>query len=141
MIKVYFDGACTPNPGGIVSYGAAIFDESKLIYEISKLIDIPKEKATNNVAEYIACIAGLNYCLDKKLEHEEILFLGDSQLIINQLAGLWKIKDGAYTEYAVKALFKSKLFKNITFQWIPREENSHANALSQKPLSRKNAIS
>lgn len=51
MIKVFFDGSCFPNPGGIITYGAVIFKNEKIIYEISKKLNTSNDFSTNNSAD------------------------------------------------------------------------------------------
>ncbi|HTC22453.1 MAG TPA: ribonuclease HI family protein, partial [bacterium] len=84
--QIYSDGACRGNPGpsGI---GAVILDnKGKTVHEISKFIG----NTTNNVAEYEALLEALDYCVKKKLSPVEIL--ADSQLMIRQLSGQYKVK-------------------------------------------------
>jgi ribonuclease HI len=132
MIKVFFDGSCIPNPGGVISYGAVIKQHEKIIYEISKKINIPSINSTNNVAEYCACIAALKYLIFKSLNTYEIYVFGDSKLVINQMAGIWEIGEGKYTKYADIAKDLLFQFSNIHFEWISRERNHHADSLARK---------
>lgn len=132
MIEVYFDGACTPNPNGIVSYGAVIIQDKKLLYTISQKANISSDKTSNNVAEYCGCIAALKYLLSRNLEKEKVIFYGDSKLVIEQMTGKWQVGDGLYVEYAIRARFDAHLFKDISFVWIPREQNTEADLLSRK---------
>ncbi len=134
MIKVYFDGACTPNPGGIISYGAVIIRHEEVIYEISQKGKIHPEKATNNVAEYCSLIAAMKYLIFKDLQFEEIYFFGDSLLVINQMKGLWEIKDGKYKGYAEISRDIARHFSDAHFEWIPRERNERADLLSRRAL-------
>jgi ribonuclease HI len=132
MIKVFFDGSCIPNPGGIISYGAVIKQHEKIIYEISKRFNIPSIDSTNNVAEYCACIASLKYLIHKSLNTHEIYAFGDSKLVINQMSGQWEIGEGKYAKYADMAKELLFQFPNIHFEWIPRELNHHADSLARK---------
>lgn len=133
MIKVYFDGSCTPNPGGVISYGAVIIRHEEIIYEISKKVNIPEKYSSNNTAEYCGCIAAMKYLVAKDYNHEEIYFFGDSALVINQLLGKWEIKEGRYTEYAEIARdIANNHFSNLMFEWIPREQNTKADLLARK---------
>jgi ribonuclease HI len=58
---------------------------------------------SNNLAEYAALIAVLRHLIDAELQQECIVVIGDSQLVINQMFGSWKIKRGCYVELAHEA--------------------------------------
>lgn len=131
MIKVFFDGGCFPNPGGVVTYGAVIKRHEEIIYEISKKANISPDISTNNVAEYCAVIASMKYLLYIGAQKEEIYFFGDSKLVINQLSHKWEIGDGKYTPYAMQALMLATRFTDKYFEWIPRKENSYADQLAR----------
>ena len=139
MIKVYFDGACEPiNPGGTASYGVIIFQGDKKIWEhsnIVKFMEGGEHKTSNNVAEYKGLIAALDFLMGKQLNIEEIIFYGDSSLVINQMFGEWKIKKGLYTRYAKEAkVLLRNMFPKAKGQWIPREKNNIADKLSKDIL-------
>ena len=123
------DGGSRGNPG-IAGSGACVIDADtgEVVLEISKFIGI----ATNNVAEYLALVAGLEgaYSLNSEAR---ILVRMDSKLVIEQMAGRWKIKHpdmqqlGARVQNLVAG-------KPVRWQWIPREENSRADALANKAM-------
>ena len=95
--KCYFDGACEPiNPGGAIGAGIYIVG-SRRTYKDKYFIPCKPEN-TNNVAEYIALIKVLEFMANKSGCRIEIF--GDSMLVIMQMTGRWKIKHGAYKEYA-----------------------------------------
>jgi ribonuclease HI len=123
MITVYFDGACEPkNPGGTASYGFIIQQDGKEIYREGKIV-CSGAGASNNVAEYQGLINALRWLYAHKFQHNEIDCLGDSQLVINQMGGLWNINKGIYVEHALTCKKAITYFSNITFKWIPREQN------------------
>jgi ribonuclease HI len=135
----YFDGACEPtNPGGVESYGAVIFENGEKIWEESGLVarnDRQEHETTNNVAEYCGLLAILEYLLEKGRNHERIEIRGDSKLVIHQMFGKWKIREGVYVPYALEAKELLVLhFQFTTGRWIRREENSLADELSKRPL-------
>src|SRR5260370_24804316 len=96
----YFDGACEPiNPGGTAAFGAAGFVKRQKVWECSRLFvpELGKETATSsNVAEYAGFISILEYLIDAKMNAQPILILGDSNLVIQQMFGSWKITAGYY---------------------------------------------
>jgi len=135
MIEVYFDGACAPNPYGRIGYGAIIFNDGKIVYEISKEYKCGSDvKTTNNMAEYCAAYAALKYLIYKNWQQLPIIFRGDSQLVINQLSGKWQIGKGAYTDIACRTKDLIQHFSRIQFEWLPREFNGLADKLSWKAI-------
>src|SRR5438477_1753300 len=140
MYTAYFDGACEPiNPGGTASYGAVIFRDGKRIWECSEIYKPEpghQRETSNNVAEYAALIAVLEWFADHELFDAEIQIYGDSKLVIEQLFGNWKIKGGFYASLARRARELIRRFSNIRGQHIPRERNGIADELSKAALKR-----
>lgn len=138
MIKAYFDGACEPkNPGGTASFGAVIFKDEKRIKEISQIFypEKGKEKMTsNNVAEYSGFLSILEYLKDNNLHEEKIHIFGDSNLVVQQMKGNWRMIKGYYIPVAEKAKRLFTKFPNTTLHWIPREQNGIADKLSKAKL-------
>ena len=129
FLIVEADGGSRGNPGA-AGYGAVVRDgkTGELLCEIAETIGV----ATNNVAEYSGLIAGL------AAAHEidptaEITVRMDSKLVIEQMSGRWQIKHPDMRELALKArnIHERAL---ITYEWIPRDQNSHADALANKAL-------
>jgi ribonuclease HI len=138
MIEAYFDGCCEPvNPGGTASFGAVIFKSAAQVWSCSRLF-YPKagreRETSNNVAEYSGFIAILEYCLEQGWAGEKILIRGDSNLVIQQCFGTWKIRKGYYVPLAHKAIKLLRKFRRVTGEWIPREKNSIADELSKAEL-------
>ena len=135
VYTAYFDGSCGPmNPGGTAAYGAVIMREGQPIWECSKLFHPEKGKereTSNNLAEYCGLIAILEHLIDLGAQQEPIMVYGDSELVIYQMFGHKKIKSGIYVPYALKAKELCQLFSNLSGQWIPREQNTVADALSK----------
>ncbi len=126
------DGGSRGNPGPAGS-GACVIDadSGEVILEISKFIGT----ATNNVAEYFALVSGLEGAYELNPE-ARILVRMDSKLVIEQMAGRWKIK---HPDMQILGARVQKLVtgKQIRWQWIPREENSRADALANKAMDEK----
>jgi ribonuclease HI len=140
---LYFDGACWPNPGLSGSFGYHLHHNGELIASVSGIVQELGEKS-NNCAEYAGLCAGLKDYLDRKpsiITHLNVY--GDSQLVIKQMSGRWKIKDNnvLYTPYARRAqeVCKQirKLGTKIIFTWIPREHNEEADRLSKLHMEEK----
>ena len=125
--QIYSDGASRGNPGpsGI---GAVILKDSEVVHEIAKYIGT----TTNNVAEYEALLAALDYCVRKKLSPVEIL--ADSQLMIRQLTGHYKVKHPNIIPLYQKAKEYLAHLDVTGFKHVPREENKHADRLSNQGI-------
>ena len=87
-------------------------------------------QATNNEVEYEALFKGLE--LAKSVEAKSILVLGDSQLIMGQINGMYEAKEGRMKKYLEKVLRLVKKFKEANFVQIPREENVEADTLAKE---------
>jgi probable phosphoglycerate mutase len=126
-INVYSDGS--HSCGGKQTKSAVV------IYNGQEIIDTMTSIGNagwSDVAEYRAILLGLKRLLDLGYQHESIQWYNDSEFVMNQMQGTWKIRFGkAYTELALEAKQLLKQFSNITFTWIPREENQEADALSK----------
>jgi probable phosphoglycerate mutase len=121
------DGGSRGNPGP-AAYGATVSENGKVLAELFDTIGI----ASNNVAEYSGLIAGLEKA--HELDPESTIHVKmDSKLVVEQMSGRWQIKHPNMRELARKARGIHKM-ELITFQWIPREENSHADRLANKAL-------
>lgn len=123
------DGASRGNPGH-ASYGTVVrnMNTGDVVVELGAVLG----HATNNVAEYNGLIAGLEAvaALDKNAIVEVRM---DSKLVVEQMSGRWKIKSPDMRELAMKA--RDILpFGNVTYTWIPREDNKHADALANEAL-------
>jgi ribonuclease HI len=128
---IYTDGASRGNPGP-ASVGVVLFSGSgKKISEVSKYIG----EATNNIAEYLAVIYGLQEaCLYKA---GKVLIKTDSQLVARQLKGEYKVRDVKMRLFFDIAKDLFRFFDKIEIKEIPREENSLADFLANKALDDK----
>ena len=125
---LYADGAARGNPGPAVA-GAVLLDgDGHVVAQLTK----PLGTATNNVAEYTALIIGLEEAKRRGVDDIDVRM--DSLLVVQQMRGLWKIKHPNMKPLALRAgaLFAS--FKTRTIAHVPREENTIADALSNKAV-------
>ncbi|KAA3488362.1 RNA-directed DNA polymerase (Reverse transcriptase), Ribonuclease H [Gossypium australe] len=83
---------------------------------------------TNNMAEYEACIMGLCAAIEWKIRVLEVY--GDSALVIYQLKGEWETRDPKLVNYQKIVLGLIKEFDNVTFSYLPRDENQMADVLA-----------
>jgi len=128
---LYTDGASRGNPGP-ASIGAVLYSwaESEPLVEVSTVSETIGE-ATNNVAEYKAVIAGLEMA---HTHQPEFLWLrADSQLLIRQLAGRYRVRNAALVELHRRA---RALLDEIPHQLehVPRQENTVADRLANLAL-------
>jgi ribonuclease HI len=134
-ITCFFDGACEPkNPGGEMGAGAYITGEN--IGFVKNEYFAARPENTNNVAEYLALIMILKKLADKRKCRIEIF--GDSKLVVEQMNENWKIKRGAYKDYAIQALsLLNALRQNnkVCIDWVCRENNKIADELSKLAIT------
>jgi ribonuclease HI len=127
MWKAWFDGAADPNPGP-AGIGALLRGPKGEKFEIAEAIG----HGTNNEAEYRALIAVLT--LAEAQGVQEISVFGDSKLVVNQVAGSWACNAANLQGYCQQARALIGKFKRATIDWVPREKNTEADALSKKAL-------
>jgi ribonuclease HI len=133
-VEVYFDGLCLPrNPGGIACYAYLIFKDGKEIRRDFGLAAEPlSEYASNNVAEYTALIKALEWLAGNGYRSHRVEVKGDSELVVKQMAGEYRIKNKNIVPLFQKAAVLRKEFAEISITWVPREKNKQADRLSEK---------
>jgi len=133
-VHVHFDGACQPpRGGGVATFGFTI-EGVGLDYEECGLATRPySERATNNVAEYVAAIRALEW-LRSRGYRGEVVLSGDSQLVIRQVRGEYEVRKEHLKAYHSRLLQLVAEFRAVRFEWIPRQENARADALSKSAL-------
>lgn len=138
MIIAFFDGVCEPcNPGGHGAYGIYIIRDDGCRITSGAYIGFGKD-ISNNVAEYEGFIRILELILGWKKNKGVVLIYGDSKLVIEQMSGCWRIKQGIYLPFAYQAQQLVKKFPKIELRWIPRESNSVCDKLAKDVLRKKN---
>ena len=134
ILKVFTDGGSKGNPG-IASIGGVFYIESKKIFQFNQSIGI----ATNNDAEYKALIYALEEIKKQKeklindFQIKKIEFYSDSRLLVNQVNGFFKVKNGKIKEYILKIkILEQEINLPIFYHQIPREKNKEADRLVNK---------
>ncbi len=126
LTKIYCDGGARGNPGPAAA-AFVVEKEEKIIFRGTKFLG----KATNNAAEYQAVIIAFEW-LSKNLEkiNEEILFILDSELVVKQLKGIFKVKNENLRNFffTIKEM-ESKINLKISYTSVPREKNKLADFL------------
>ena len=147
---VHTDGGARGNPGP-AAVGVVIEEETRRKRQETGKTETLKEiaafgkrigKTTNNVAEYLAVIEALQYLKiqnpKSKIQKGETLvvhFFLDSVLVVNQLNGVFKIKDARLRELLATArILEQEIGGTIQYNSIPREQNTRADAFVNKAL-------
>lgn len=131
--QLFTDAGSRGNPGN-AAYGVFIYDNNNKLIDFSgKYIGI----LTNNQAEFIGLIAGLELGLKNKIT--EIDCYSDSNLMVNQVNGLFKIKDVLLRKRVEQIKVLMKKYKSITLTHIGREKNSVADKMVNIILDAKEA--
>jgi ribonuclease HI len=131
-LLIYTDGGARGNPGP-AAIGVAIYELGRPgdpIKTLGKVLGT----TTNNEAEYKAVIAALEEA--KLLKAETLEFLLDSELVVKQLSGKYKIRQPRLADLAMDAFRLMNSFKSVTFKHIPREKNKLADQLVNDALDK-----
>ena len=139
-IEVYFDGLCQPvNPCGIACYAFVIRRDDRTIHSDYGIAAEPFSKdATNNVAEYTALAKALEWLIANGLNNSgRVEVKGDSQLVVKQLRGEYKIKSQRIIPlYRQVLLLQSRFPDGVEIRWVPREENKEADSLTNRAYNK-----
>ncbi|MEV4530651.1 bifunctional RNase H/acid phosphatase [Streptosporangium sp. NPDC049304] len=124
------DGGSRGNPGP-AGYGAVVKDaaDGQALVETAESIGTQ----TNNVAEYRGLIAGLTSLLALAGDGAKVEVRMDSKLVIEQMAGRWKIKNEGLRPLALEAAALARRLR-VTWRWIPREKNKDADRLANEAM-------
>ncbi len=127
-VLIEADGGSRGNPGP-AAYGAVLKDAAtgEVIAEDGSTIGV----ATNNVAEYSGLIAGLRLA-EEFAPDATVEVRMDSKLVVEQMAGRWKIKHPAMRPLAAEATRLAP--PGTTYTWVPRDRNGHADRLANEAL-------
>ncbi len=131
LLNIYTDGGARGNPGP-AAIGVVIKDtNNKILHQFGHTIG----PATNNLAEYQAVVAALEYLITNKHKPGSINFFLDSRLVVNQLNGLWKVKDSNLRQKVIIIRqLEGTLNTSIKYTAIPREQNFEPDALLNQAL-------
>ena len=127
FIEMYADGASRSNPGP-AGIGVVIYKNGEELFTISEYIGTK----TNNEAEYLALLKGLDYLIEQD-EQFANCFL-DSKLVVEQAKGNFRVK--AENLIPLNQQLKSSInkFNEINFFHVPREKNKRADELANKGI-------
>jgi broad specificity phosphatase PhoE/ribonuclease HI len=130
-VVVEADGGSRGNPGP-AGYGAVVFDadSGEVLAERHESLGVE----TNNVAEYRGLIAGLQAARELGARHVAVRM--DSKLVIEQMKGSWQVKHPGLKPLNREATQLRQSLGEVTFEWIPRERNKHADRLANQAMDR-----
>ena len=129
---LFTDGASRGNPGPAAAGIILKDEEGQTILEGSQFLG----RMTNNEAEYRALLFGLNKARGQ-VRGGELVILMDSELVISQLRGVYKIKASHLRDLLMKVKVKERAFPKVFYRLIPREKNAQADALANEALDKR----
>jgi ribonuclease HI len=126
-LVVAIDGASRGNPGA-AAIGVVVLSGGTPVREIGEAIGV----ATNNIAEYRAFLRGLREA--ERLGARSVRVQSDSELLVRQLAGQYKVRSDAIAPLHREARARMRRFETVEVVHVPREENAAADALANRAL-------
>ena len=135
LLQINTDGGSRNNPGP-AAIGVYATSENKEVFSISEYLGI----ATNNEAEYQGVIFALNYLKDNNVHASSVTFVLDSELIVKQITGVYKVKQEHLQTLKTKVLVliseltEKEQIKKISFVNVLREKNKEADRLVNQAL-------
>ncbi len=127
-VTIFTDGACRGNPGP-ASVGIYVIDaKEKVVLEYGECIGTD----TNNYAEYMAAIRAVEFAVTNKVKN--LTLKSDSQLLIKQLIGEYKVKAANLIPLQKKCLSLARQIAKVEFVHVRREFNREADELANRAL-------
>jgi ribonuclease HI len=127
-VIVNVDGGSRGNPGPAAIAAVATDPSGEVLAERSETIG----EATNNVAEYRALLLGID--LAKQLGADEVEFVGDSMLIVEQVRGKWRVTQEHLRPLHTKVRDALRGLESWSIRHVKRDENSRADELLNDAL-------
>ena len=128
--KLSTDGGARGNPGP-AAYGYVLEAEDGTVLAAH---GEPIGVATNNVAEYRALVAGLARALELGVDEVEVV--SDSELLVRQMTGVYRVKNAALRELSLAAAGLARRFRSVEYRAVRRELNELADRLVNEALDR-----
>jgi ribonuclease HI len=123
---VWFDGACSGNPGPMGA--GAVLEAGGQPQAFSRAMG----RGTNNEAEYNGLLLGLRQALAAGAT--DLTVRGDSQLILRQLEGKYRVKAANLQGLHREARLLLQKFKRVRLEWVPREQNAGADRAARDAI-------
>lgn len=131
VLHLHIDGGSRGNPGD-AGFGVHVTTPDGT--EVAALYGYIGQ-ATNNVAEYQALLHGLRYALEHGVRR--VLVFSDSELVVRQIAGAYRVKHPAMVPLHREALALMKKFAEVRVSHVRREQNKEADRLANQALDEK----
>jgi ribonuclease H / adenosylcobalamin/alpha-ribazole phosphatase len=128
-VIVEADGGSRGNPGP-AGFGAVVLDAGSGEVLAERLGGLGM--TTNNVAEYQGLVAGLRAAAELGAHTVEVRM--DSKLVVEQMSGRWKIRHAQLQPLAQQARETAASFRQVTYHWVPREQNRRADKLANEAM-------
>lgn len=125
---LFADGGSRGNPGPAASGAVLYSEDGTVLAEIGEYLGI----ATNNVAEWRALLAGLARARELGIDEIEIRL--DSELVVRQITGAYRVKHADLIPLHAKAKSLLRTFKTVGIRHVPRKENAAADAVVNQYL-------
>ena len=126
--RLFTDGGARGNPGP-AAYGYVLEDERGAVLAAhGEAIGV----ATNNVAEYSALVAGLEHAI--RLGVDELEVVSDSELMVKQMRGEYRVKNAALREQSLRAASLARQLGSVSYTAVRREQNKLADQLVNDAL-------
>ena len=126
--RLFTDGGARGNPGP-AAYGYVLEAEDGTVLDAR---GVAIGVATNNVAEYRALVAGLAKAVELGLTEVEVV--SDSELLVKQMQGEYRVKNEALRELALDADALERKLGRVTYRAVRREHNELADRLVNEAL-------
>lgn len=128
VIKIFTDGAAKGNPGP-AGIGVVIQNDEEIMLQVADYIG----RTTNNVAEYMALIRGLEEALD--MDIKEVAVFSDSELMVKQINGEYRVKNEGLIPLYDNVMNLIRQFKSFSITHTRRENNKLADQLANKGIN------
>lgn len=137
-VKVFCDGGARGNPGPAASAFIVTGSGGNILARQGKYIG----KTTNNIAEYTSVVLALGWLVENKHRADRAVFFLDSQLVVNQLTGRFKIKNKKLAElvFYIRTL-EHQFPGSVVYLHIRRRQNRVADILVNKTLDNRPQLS
>jgi ribonuclease HI len=136
MYILKFDGmlhtsGTEPMPISLLGYGWILEQNDNEIARGFGLF-LRRSRTGSNIAEYLALIDGLEALVDLRIRHERVQVRGDAKCVIDQMNGYAAVSSPLTRQFHQRARTLAKRIPQLTWAWVPRRENSHADQLSRR---------
>ncbi len=131
IYKIHCDGGSRSNPGPAAAAFVVYGEKNEILFQEGKFLGV----ATNNVAEYMGVVLALEWLAGQTGYANPLNFYLDSQLIVNQLNGVFRIKEKTLAGLATRVKnLESKINSKVVFNHVLREKNKDADSLVNQTL-------